>query len=82
MFHFPWKIHGVSKGPPHNHLVSVEHKHLLELYDRALRTVELWIALTAKPAFSDAPGYLEYQSMEHDRDHYKEVIAWLENMSA
>lgn len=82
MFYFPWKIHSVAKGPPHNFLVEIEHKHLLELYERALVTVEHIIETTEKPKYSDSPGHYDYQKLKQDRDHYKEAIAWLEKLSA
>ena len=83
MFNFPWKIHGLAKGgPPRELLVTTEHTHLLELYRLALVTVEHRIETTAKPKYSNSPGYVEYQTLHHNRDHYKEVIEWLEKLSA
>jgi len=82
MFHFPWKVHGIAKGPPKNLLVQVEHTHLVEVYERALANLEFQAESVPKPKHSGTERFQAYQGLLHDIHHYKEMLAWLRELDA
>lgn len=76
----PYMVHGLTAGQTPDLLVHIEHTHLLELYERALVTVEQQIAASSEPKYTTSPGYLAYGWLKRDREHYKKMIDWLKGL--
>lgn len=80
-FGFPYRVHGLTE---HRYgaelLVHVEHPLLIEVFQRALIGLDVQIATTPEPPYSNSPGVFEWNQMHRDRENYVEMIEWLKNL--
>lgn len=79
-FRFPYTVHGLTEARGPGMLVQIEHTMLLQVHSHALAHIETELKGLPKPKYSGTPAFDRYWNLEHARQNYVDMIAWLQEL--